>query len=113
MIGLQDLIEEGPGVMSGEAVPLSVVPAALHSASGVISGQAAPLTTTPSAAPTSIEAAGQAGAAVDQAVRAYCAAFAQRLSAVAAGLHGTASAYTAQEVANSQAVAAISPQRLV
>lgn len=99
--------------MSGEAIPLSVVPAALDSASGVISGQAAPLTTTPSAAPMSIEAAGQAGAAVDQAVHAYCAAFAQRLSTVAVGLHGTASAYTAQEAANSQAMAAISPQRLV
>jgi hypothetical protein len=99
--------------MAGEAVPLSVVPAALHSASAVISGRAAPLTAPRSAASTSMETAGQAGAAVDQAVNAYCAAFAQRLSMVASGLHGTASAYTAQEAANSQAVAAISPGRMV
>jgi hypothetical protein len=99
--------------MSGEAVPLSVVPGALHSASAVISGRAKSLTAPPSAAPTSPETAGQAGAAVDQAINAYCAAFAQRLSTVAAGLHGTASAYTTQEATNTQAMAAILPGRLV
>lgn len=99
--------------MSGEAVPLSVIPAALHGASGVISDRAAPLAAAPGAASTSMEAAGQAGTAVDHAVNAYCAAFAQRLSGVATGLDGTAGAYTAQEDANSQALTAVSPPRLV
>jgi hypothetical protein len=99
--------------MSGEAVPLSVVPAALYGASGAIGEQAAPLTTATSAAPTSMEAAGQAGAAVDQAVHAYCAAFAQRLSSVAAGLTGAADAYAGQEATNSQAVAAVLPGQVV
>jgi hypothetical protein len=99
--------------MSGQAVPLSVIPAALQGAAGDISGQAVPLTTTPSAAPTSMEAAAQAGAAVDQALHAYRAAFAQRLSTVASGLNGAADAYTAQEGTNSQAVAAISPGQVV
>jgi hypothetical protein len=99
--------------MPGEAVPLTVETAALRSAAGTIGGQAAPLATTPPAAPTSMETAGQAGAAVDQAVHAYCTAFAQRLSTVASGLDGAAGAYMAQEAANSQAVAALSPTRWV
>jgi len=72
-------VEEALDAMSGEAVPLRVVPAALHSASGVIGGQSAPLAAPTSAAPTSMETAGQADAAADQAINAYCAAFAQRL----------------------------------
>lgn len=99
--------------MGGEAVPLSVVPAALYSASALIGGQAAPVATPSAAAPTSMEAAGQAGAAVAQALQAYRAAFAQRLSTVASGLNGAADAYTGQEATNSQAVAAISPGQVV
>lgn len=99
--------------MSGEAVPLSVVPSALQGASGVISGHAASLSSAPSVASTSTEAAGQAGAAMDEALHAYCAAFRQRLSAVATGLDGMAGAYTGQESANTQAVSAVSPGRLV
>jgi hypothetical protein len=93
--------------VSGEAVPLSVVPTALQGASKVIGGQAVPLAAPSSAAPASMEAAGQAAAAADQAIHAFCAAFAQRLSTVASGLDGAAGAYTGQEAANSQAVAAV------
>jgi hypothetical protein len=99
--------------MSGEAVPLSVVPTALHGASAVIGGQAAPLATPSATAPTSMEAAGQAGAAVTQALQAYRAAFAQRLSTVASGLDGAAGAYTAQEGANDQALSALAPTQWV
>lgn len=89
-------------------MPLSVVPAALHGASGVIEGQAAPLATPSSAAPTSMETAGMAGAALDRALDGYCAAFAGRLSTVAAALVGKAGAYTTQEATSSQTLAAIS-----
>ncbi|MBO0882294.1 MAG: hypothetical protein J2P17_18540 [Mycobacterium sp.] len=60
-----------------------------------------------------MEAAGQAGAAVAQALQAYRAAFAQRLSTVASGLNGAAGAYTDQEGANSQALAALAPTQWV
>jgi hypothetical protein len=99
--------------MSGEAMPLSVVPGALQGASTVISAQSAPLATPSSGEPTSMEAAALAGAALDTAIDGYCAAFAQRLSTMAARLAGAASAYTAQEAANSQAVAALSPGEVV
>lgn len=99
--------------MSGEAAPLSVVPGALQSASGVISGHAASLTTAPGSAPTSMESAGQAGAAVNQALQAYRAAFSQRLYSVASGLDAKAGAYTGQEGANSQAVASLVPGTVV
>lgn len=97
--------------MSGEAVPLSVAPAALISASGIIDRRAGPLAAPSSPAPTAMETAGQAGAAVDRAINAYCAAFAQRLSTVAFGLDEKASAYTSQEAANYRAMAAIPPER--
>jgi hypothetical protein len=93
--------------MSGDAVPLSVVPAALQGASGLISGQAAPLTTPSDGAPASMETAGKAGAAMDRALDGYCAAFAQRLSTVADGLSGVAGAYTATEAGNRQTVASV------
>jgi hypothetical protein len=99
--------------MSGKAEPLSVVPTALHGASAVIGGHAAGLTTTTGAVPTSMEAAGQAGAAVAQALQAYRTAFAQRLSTVTSGLDGAAGAYVAQEGANSQALAALAPTQWV
>lgn len=99
--------------MSGEAVPLSVLPAALQGASGVIGGQSVPLTSPSGAAPTSMEAAGQAGAAVDQALQMYRVAFAQRLSTVASALDGAAAAYTGQESANSQAVGTLLPGQVV
>jgi hypothetical protein len=99
--------------MGGEAVPLSVVPAALYGASAVITGQTAPLVM-PAAAPTiSMETAATAGAAVAQALQAYRAAFAQRLSTVASGLDGAAGSYTSQEGANSQALAALAPTQWV
>ncbi len=99
--------------MSGEAVPLSVVPGALHGASAVISGAAAPLAAPSGTAPTSMETAAMAGAALDRALDEYCAAFVQRLSTMAAGLTGAAGAYTTQEAANSQAVAALAPGEVV
>jgi hypothetical protein len=93
--------------MSGDAVPLSVVPAALQGASGVIAGQAAPLGAPSNGAPASMETAGMAGAAMDRAIDGYCAAFAQRLSTVAAGLSGVAGGYTATEASNRQAVESV------
>jgi hypothetical protein len=93
--------------MSGDAAPLSVVPAALEGASGVIGAQATPLAAPSSGAPASMETAGMAGAALDRAVDGYCAAFAQRLSTVAGGLVGVAGAYTATEASNRQAVASV------
>jgi hypothetical protein len=95
--------------MSGKAVPLSVVPAALQGASAVIGGRPAPLAAPSGDADMSTETAGLAGAALDRALDGYCAAFAQRLSMVAAGLVGAAGAYTATEATNSQAVASIAP----
>lgn len=99
--------------MSGEALSLSVTPAAFQGASAVISGRAAPLATPYHVAQTSMEAAGQAGAAVAQALQAYRTAFAQRLSTVASGLDGAAGAYTAQESVNSQALTALAPTQWV
>ena len=93
--------------MAESSAKLTVEPAALHGAAEVIGGRTAPLATTSSGAATSMETAGMAGAALDRAVDGYCAAFAQRLSAVAAGLVGAAGAYTGMEAANSQAVASV------
>jgi hypothetical protein len=94
--------------MAESGTPLSVNPAALYGASGTIGGHAAPLATPSTSAPMSMETAGMAGAALDQALDGYCAAFAARLSSVAAALVGKAGAYTAQEVTSSQTVTAIS-----
>lgn len=99
--------------MSGGALPLSVLPAALNGASAVVSGQALPLATSSSAAPASMETAATAGASFAHALNAYRAAFGQRLSAVAAGLTGSAGVYTGQEAANSQALASIAPGGVV
>jgi hypothetical protein len=99
--------------MSGEALPLSVIPGALQGAAAVIDGHAAPLAAPSASAPTSMEAAGQAGAAVAQALQMYRAAFARRLSTVASGLDGAAGAYTAQEGANSQALTVLATTQWV
>jgi hypothetical protein len=95
--------------MSGEAMPLSVVPGALQGASTVISAQSAPLATPSSAEPTSMETAAMAGAALDRALDGYCAAFAGRVSTVAAGLAGAAGAYTANEATSTQAMSDLAP----
>jgi hypothetical protein len=99
--------------MSGEAMPLSVDPAALHGASAVVSGQALPLATPSAAAPTSMETAAMAGATFANALNAYRAAFGKRLSTVAAGLTGSAGAYTGQEAANSQALSSLTSGEVV
>lgn len=61
----------------------------------------------------SMETAAMAGAALDAALDGYCAAFAGRLSTMAAGLTGAAGAYTSQGAANSQDLAALSPGEVV
>lgn len=93
--------------MSGEAVPLRVVPAAVQGASSVIGDQVVPLAPPPSDAPKSMETAGMAAAAVDRAVDGYSAAFAQRLSTVADRLSGLSGAYTTREATNSQDVESV------
>lgn len=92
---------------------LRVVPLALQGASGVIEGHATPLVSPSGGAGGSSETSGIAGAAVDRAVDGYCAAFAQRLSAVAAGLAGAAGAYSATEATSSQARATVAPVEAV
>jgi hypothetical protein len=91
--------------VSGEAMPLSVTPAALQGASGVISGHAAPLAAPKESAPTSTETAGLAGAALNSALDAYCGAFAQRLSTMALGLTSAAAAYASEEASSVRSLA--------
>ncbi len=95
--------------MSGVPAPLSAVPPALYGASAVISGNAAPLASPSTTAPTSTESSALAGAALDRALDGYCAAFAGRVSTVAAGLVGAAGAYTANEATSSRAMSDLAP----
>jgi hypothetical protein len=95
--------------VSGEALSLSVTPAALQGASSVIGGHAAPLAVPTESAPASTETAGLAGAALHQALDAYCAAFAQRLSTMATGLTSAAAAYTCEEASSVRSLADLAP----
>jgi hypothetical protein len=104
---------QGPEDINMADESLEVAPLALQGASGVIEGHAAPLVSRSSGLGGSAETSGLAGVAVDRAVDGYCAAFAQRLSTVAAGLAGAAGAYSATEATNSQALASVAPVEAV